>query len=105
MILRMVRKGDWKLQADMMGSVYLYNLKEDPRELNDLADDPAHAAIKAELLTALTTVMLRACDPLPVPHHRYRLKRHPKGFWQDSAYHTQDMGVAKEPPLKEYWRD
>lgn len=103
--VRMVRKGDWKLQADMMGNVYLYNLKDDPRELKDLAGDPDCAAIQNELFAALTTAMLRACDPLPVPHHRYRLKRHPKGFWQDKTYHTEDAGVAQEPCLKDYWKD
>lgn len=31
----------------------LYDLHKDPHEINNLADDPKHAAIKAELLTEI----------------------------------------------------
>ena len=94
--VRMVRKGDWKLQADMLGTVYLYNLSEDPRELHTRADDPACAAIKADMLTELAAAMMRACDPLPAPHHRYRVKQHPNLWWFDEAYVSGDPGVRKE---------
>ena len=48
------------------------------------------------------TAVLRACDPLPVPHHRYRVKLHPKGFWEDQDYVSEDMGVRQEPALNAY---
>lgn len=102
--VRMARKGDWKIQADMMGSVYLYHLPTDPREVRNLAGDPAYAAVKADMLTVLAAAMMRACDPLPVPHHRYRTKIHPKGYWQDEAYVSRDMGVRKTGPLSELCR-
>ena len=103
--VRMVRKGDWKLQADMLGHVYLYNLAEDPFEVNNLADDPACMAKKAEMLTELTAAILRAQDVLPVPHNRYRTKLHPKGYWFDEDYVSEDMGVRKEPCMAEYYHN
>ncbi len=48
--VRAVRKGDWKLQCDMQGAVFLYNLRKDPFEGNNCADDPACISIKAEML-------------------------------------------------------
>ena len=94
--VRMVRKGDWKLQADMLGNVYLYNLAEDPRELHNLAEDPACAAVKADMLVELAAAMMRACDPLPAPHHRYRVKQHPRLWWYDKTYVSGDPGVRAE---------
>lgn len=78
---RMLRKGDFKIQLDMMGKGYLYNLSKDPVELDNLFDDPAYLQVKADMLCELMTAALRACDPLPPPRRRYRLKEHPKGYW------------------------
>lgn len=94
---RMVRKGDWKLIGDMMGSVWLYHLPDDPYELHNLADDPACQAKKAEMLTELASAMMKACDPLPAPRRRYRVKVHPKGYWKDGAYVSADPGVRQAP--------
>ena len=93
--VRMVRKGDWKVQADMMGSVYLYNLASDPLEQHNLADDPQYAQVKADMLTELTAAILKAQDPLPVPHFRYRTKCHPRGWWHDTDYVSEAPGVRK----------
>ncbi|MBO6053596.1 MAG: sulfatase, partial [Clostridia bacterium] len=93
--LRMARKGDWKIQCDMLGKTYLYNLKEDPFELRDLSQRPELAGIKAEMLAELAAAMMRASDPLPPPHHRYRIKRHPDGFWRDPGFTTGDPGITK----------
>ena len=82
---RMARKGDWKIQMDMLGNGYLYNLKEDPYELNNLFDDAAHTTVKAEMLAVLTAAILRAADPIPAPRNRYRTELHPKGYWLDDT--------------------
>lgn len=81
--VRMVRKGHCTLQLDMMGNGYLYDLQEDPMEVNNLYHSPAHMALRCEMLEALGVAMLRAADPLPLPRARYRLKRHPRGWWTE----------------------
>lgn len=93
---RMARKGDYKIQLDMMGTGYLYNLKEDPAELHNLWDEPDFLPVKADMLATLASAMLRAADPIPAPHHRYRTKVHPKGYWFDDAHIAEDPGVRME---------
>ena len=93
--VRMVRKGDWKIQCDMLGRTYLYNLKDDPFELHDLSEDAPFTGIRAEMLAELAAAMMRAADPLPPPHHRYRIKRHPDGYWRDKDFTAADPGITK----------
>ena len=95
--MRMARKGDYKIQTDMMGNVKLFCLRDDPAELHNLWPDAAPERVKTDMLLALNTAMLRADDPLPAPHNRYRTKVHPRGYWQDSAYLAQDPGVRMTP--------
>jgi arylsulfatase A-like enzyme len=78
---RMLRKGRFKIQMDMLGEGYLYDLVSDPGEIKNLFDDPAYLPVKADMLTALLSALLRVCDPLPPPRRRYHTKTHPKGFW------------------------
>jgi arylsulfatase A-like enzyme len=80
--MRMIRKGDWKLQYDMQGRGQLYNLVEDPVELNNLWNDPRYNAIQQELVQDLLTWVLRVHDPLPLPRRRYVLKRDPRNYWE-----------------------
>lgn len=94
--MRMARKGDYKLQMDMMGNGKLFNLKNDPYETINLWDEPDALGAKCEMLAALNAAMLRADDPLPAPHNRYRVKVHPQGFWQDTDYVAEDPGVRME---------
>ncbi len=98
--VRMLRKGHLKIQVDMLGKGYLYNLKEDPFEINNLWDAPEYVEMKTQMLTELIAATLKACDPLPVPHHRYRTKIHPKGYWKQD-YFCEDTGVRNLPPLSE----
>lgn len=79
--MRMLRRGDWKLLFDMQGRGQLYNLAQDPVELKDLYDDPAHAAVRSEMLADLLAWTLRAQDPLPHPRRRYRFKSDPRNYW------------------------
>lgn len=46
---RMVKKGNWKLMWLEGQDTLLYDVKADPKELNNLAGQPAYAAIEAEL--------------------------------------------------------
>ncbi|MFI2741652.1 sulfatase [Zhouia sp. PK063] len=83
--LRMLRKGDWKLVYDMQGHGKLYNLKDDPAEVNDLYANKKYSGIKTELLENLLAWELRTEDPLPLPHNnqyrKYGFKKDPKNYW------------------------
>ncbi|MCC8171471.1 MAG: sulfatase-like hydrolase/transferase [Parabacteroides sp.] len=72
---RMVRMGDWKLVMNSYGRGELYNLKNDPYELDNLFGNAGVAAEQNELLIRLVAWELRLQDPLPLPRHRYRFKR------------------------------
>lgn len=79
--MRMIRKGDWKLAFDMQGRGQLYNLSEDPSEIENLCDRPGMRSTRLELLEDLLTWRLRVEDPLPLPRRRYVMKRDPRGYW------------------------
>ncbi|GHU87508.1 sulfatase [Spirochaetia bacterium] len=79
--VRMLRKGRYKIQMDMLGKGYLYDIEADPFELKNLFDNPEHLPEKVDMLAELTAAILRACDPIPAPRNRYHFKAHPKGFW------------------------
>jgi len=96
--VRMARKGRYKIQADMMGTGYLYDLETDPFEVSNLWDDAAYAAVRADMLLTLLSETLKAGDPLPAPRNRYRTKVHPKGYWYDSDFRAADPGVRRISP-------
>lgn len=79
--MRMIRRGNWKLDFDMQGRGQLYNLAEDPFELDNRFGSSETREIERELLAELLAWSLRAQDPLPLPNLRYRLKRDPRGYW------------------------
>lgn len=81
--MRMIRKGDWKLDFDMQGRGQLYNLAVDPVELKNLFGSPETAEIERELLGDLLGWCLRADDPLPLPNARYKMKIDPRNWWAD----------------------
>lgn len=65
---RMVRRGDWKLHFYNGDPPLLFNLAEDPRELHDLAGDPAHA----DRLAVMLALVRRDWDPEAI---RLRMQR------------------------------
>ncbi|GAA4790617.1 sulfatase-like hydrolase/transferase [Olivibacter ginsenosidimutans] len=83
--MRMLRKGDWKLVYDMQGHGELYNLVNDPAEVNDLYEDKNYSIIKTGLLEDLLAWELRAQDPLPLPHpnkvRKYGFKTDKRNYW------------------------
>lgn len=90
--VRALWKENWKIQIDMLGKGYLYNLDQDPYELHNLWNDPSYVEKRMELSGELAAAMMRAADPIPFPHFRYRTKVHPKGYWYQK-YVTEDPGV------------
>ena len=79
--MRMLRKGDWKLVQDMQGQGQLYNLVEDPSEVNNLYASADHLPVRLELLEELMAWTLRTQDPLPLPRRRYVTKTDPRNYW------------------------
>jgi arylsulfatase A-like enzyme len=78
-VTRMVRKGDWKLQLDVLGRGQLYHLSDDPAELRNRYREPAVADVQRDLLAELAVWQMRTADPLPLPGEwggrRYVMKR------------------------------
>ena len=73
---------------------YLYHVDEDPAEIHNCWNEEKYREVKNEMLCGLAGAMMRAADPLPAPHFRYRTKLHPKGYW-NQPYVSQDPGVQK----------
>lgn len=55
----MLRKGDWKLVHYVGYPDQLFNLRDDPDEVNDLSSDVEHGAVMQDLLDELKKI----CDP------------------------------------------
>ena len=80
-VMRMARRGDWKLVFDMQGNGQLYDLSQDPFELDNLFNQPGSAVIQSEMLAELLAWTLRVQDPLPHPRRRYKFKSNPGNYW------------------------
>lgn len=94
--VRMLRWKNYKIQLDMLGHGFLYDLQSDPYETRNLWDEPGLLNVRAEMLQRLGAAMLRASDALPPPRRRYRLKEHPRGYWfQHNA--AADPGIIEIP--------
>lgn len=79
--LRMLRKDNWKLEYDMMGKGGLYNLTDDPSEINNLWDDPKCAAVKSEMIAEALKRAIRYQDDIPYPRRRYHFKRDKRNYY------------------------
>jgi len=66
-VQRAVRYGDWKLiRYPLVGVTQLFDLKSDPNELENLADDPRHAAKVSEMLARMADIQREFDDPEPL---------------------------------------
>ncbi|MGH7139509.1 MAG: sulfatase/phosphatase domain-containing protein, partial [Pirellulales bacterium] len=67
-VQRMIRTERWKLICyPQAGSVQLFDLANDPQEIDDLADDPKHQATIAELRARLKAWQKGHADRLVLP--------------------------------------
>jgi arylsulfatase A-like enzyme len=66
--IKMLRTQDWKL-VHYLHAPYgeLYNLREDPHELDDLYDDAGAATARHEMESALADWLIDSADPLLAP--------------------------------------
>jgi arylsulfatase A-like enzyme len=98
--MRLLRKGDWKLIMDMQGAGQLYNMKDDPAEVNNLFNKVQHAQKQAELMYDMMAWELRMQDPLPYPRaspkRKYGFKRDPKNYWAPYRKDTDGPNTASE---------
>lgn len=76
--LKLVRMGDWALMLDSQGNGQMYNLANDPAEVNNLFGDSGHREKQLELTTELLKWTIRTEDDLP--GGRYVRKR-PEHNW------------------------
>ncbi len=63
--LKMVRMGKWKLLYDVAGAGQLYDVENDPGELNNRYDDPDLTQIRQLMLEELLRWTIRTDDDLP----------------------------------------
>lgn len=89
---RMVREGDWKLNYYHGQEPQLFNLREDPEELHDRAQDPACRRVRAEL----TAFVLDGWDP-DVVAARVQQKRADVELLTAWAHHTRPMETYRWP--------
>lgn len=89
---RMVRQGDWKLNYYHGQPPQLFNLREDPEELHDRAQDPACRSIREEL----TAVVLDGWNPDAVAK-RLREKRADLDILRQWARHTRPQENYRWP--------
>jgi|GEM_PF-136698 len=60
---RAIRVGDWKLhQYPRINHTLLFDLKNDPHEMKNLAEDPAYAGKREEMMTHLKAAQLKYDD-------------------------------------------
>lgn len=97
--MRMLRKSKWILTVDCGGGGYLYDLEVDPYELKNLFYDTDYKEVRDELIMDLLVETLRYTDPLPYPKDPYRIKLHPRNYWEDEGF------VKKFDYSQEYLRE
>jgi arylsulfatase A-like enzyme len=82
-LMRMVRKGHWKLIVDQDMKGQLFNVQKDPYELVNLYNEDKYKDIKTGMLETMVNWMLKSEDPLPLPGSNYKEKRLPHNYWTE----------------------
>ena len=89
---RMIRRGDWKLNYYHGQEPQLFNLAEDPHELNDRACDPACRQVRE----ALTEELLDGWDPESIAE-TMKIKRAEEQVLRDWTRHTEPEDQYRWP--------
>jgi arylsulfatase A-like enzyme len=98
-VRRAVIRGSWKLVYDVDLPAELYDLSRDPYELDNRAEDPRLASVRAELQEEMLWWMLRLQDTLPVRRFKPAMPLH---NWYRSSeaqeIRTEDVyGPSSQP--------
>lgn len=88
----MVRAGRWKLVYDLTGEGELFDLENDPLELDNLWADPVHTEVRARMVELLLWWRLRVGDDLP--QGQYTTKQADHG-WVLQAMEKARSAVAE----------
>ncbi len=83
--------------ADQRPSEELYDLREDPYELNNLASDPTHQAVRAEYADILDQWISDTDDKGQYPEHQEGLKLM-LGIWGDHAVNPEYEALRNQYP-------
>lgn len=74
--ISMIRMGRWKLSFDMAGNGEMYDMKNDPSEMENLFGKKKYRKQQDMLLQELLKWEISTTDQIPVPRDRYRFKRY-----------------------------
>ncbi|WP_372775425.1 sulfatase-like hydrolase/transferase [Mangrovibacterium sp.] len=80
---RAVRKGDHKLIVSAKHDVFtyqLFNLKNDPLELNNLVDDEKYTSVREDLLQELQKLIDETGDPADLSKNEFGLYDNPEAY-------------------------
>lgn len=80
------------LMADHRPAEELYDLKNDPWEIHNLADDPAHADVKLRLASVLTQWQDEIDDKGRIPEDPAII-----AHWEEAMKKTYDKGLQSRP--------
>ncbi len=94
-VQRAVRRGRWKLiRYPQVNVTQLFNLKEDPHEVHNLADDPAHHDVVREMWALLEAEQKRFDDTQPLR------VAHPQPAAVDLSFFRQAEKAKSQPRRK-----
>jgi uncharacterized sulfatase len=101
--IRSVVQDDMKLSINLLSTDELYDLANDPGELNNLIDDPAYHDKRDRLHDTLLDRMYAVRDPFRTPYWERRPWRTKKSLeltWQGKYRPRPDDGYS--PPFRDY---
>ncbi|MBN1460865.1 MAG: sulfatase-like hydrolase/transferase, partial [Armatimonadetes bacterium] len=111
--IRCAFDGRYKLSVNLHSTDELYDLDEDPQEMKNLIESPAHAEIRDRLHAAMLDWMDRTRDPFrgavwerrPWQQHRRRGWGGPTRLRQDDGYERRVMDYNTGLEVTEFVRD
>ena len=93
---RMIRSADFKYVWNMTDTDELYDLRQDPDELRNVAGDPAYAGVLSELRSKLYRELTRHEDPfLRFDWLKRQLTEGRKLFAPSASYEFRQEGIAR----------
>lgn len=99
---RMVVKGDYKLILyPKAGIKRLFNLKEDPQEMHDLANWPSYSPVVEELTHLFYELQKEMADPLDLSSVTYNTDTH----LGSEPFRANWESLRRHPPAPEWFQD